>query len=35
MERQVFEDYSGAKGITLREILIKYRNKKLYNNYIP
>ena len=31
MERQVFEDYSGARGITLKEILIKYRDKKTVN----
>ena len=28
MERNVFEDYSGASGTTLREILIKYRDEK-------
>ena len=28
MERNVFEDYSGAAGTTLKEILIKYRNEK-------
>jgi len=28
MERNVFEDYSGASGTTLKEILIKYRNEK-------
>ena len=28
MERNVFEDYSGASGTTLREVLIKYRNEK-------
>ena len=24
MERGVFEDYSGARGTTLREVLVKY-----------
>ena len=28
MERGVFEDYSGARGTTLREILIRYRDEK-------
>ena len=28
MERNVFEDYSGASGTTLREVLIKYRDEK-------
>ena len=28
MERNVFEDYSGASGTTLKEILIKYRDEK-------
>jgi integrase len=28
MERNVFEDYSGARGTTLREVLIKYRDEK-------
>tara|TARA_B110000037_G_scaffold144727_1_gene163701 strand:- start:715 stop:948 length:234 start_codon:yes stop_codon:yes gene_type:complete len=28
MERGVFEDYSGARGINLKEILIKYRDEK-------
>jgi integrase len=28
MERQIFEDYSGARGITLKEILVKYRDEK-------
>jgi len=28
MERNVFEDYSGASGTSLREILIKYRDEK-------
>ena len=28
MERNVFEDYSGATGTTLKEILIKYRDEK-------
>ena len=32
MERNVFEDYSGASGTTLKEILIKYRDEnKLFN----
>ena len=28
MERGVFEDYSGARGTTLREILVRYRDEK-------
>ena len=28
MERGVFEDYSGARGTTLREILVKYRDER-------
>ena len=28
MERQIFEDYSGARGINLKEILTKYRDEK-------
>jgi len=28
MERNIFEDYSGASGTTLKEILIKYRDEK-------
>ena len=28
MERNVFEDYSGARGTTLREILIRYRDER-------
>jgi hypothetical protein len=28
MERNVFEDYSGARGTTLREILVKYRDER-------
>tara|TARA_B100000795_G_C22648738_1_gene379431 strand:- start:491 stop:754 length:264 start_codon:yes stop_codon:yes gene_type:complete len=28
MERGVFEDYSGARGTTLREILIRSRDEK-------
>ena len=28
MERQIFEDYSGARGTTLKDILIKYRDEK-------
>ena len=28
MERNVFEDYSGASGTTLKEVLIKYRDEK-------
>ena len=28
MERNEFEDYSGARGTTLREVLIKYRDEK-------
>ena len=28
MERGVFEDYSGARGTSLKEILIKYRDEK-------
>ena len=28
MERGVFEDYTGASGTTLKEILIKYRDEK-------
>ena len=28
MERNVFENYSGASGTTLKEILIKYRDEK-------
>ena len=31
MERNVFEDYSGATGTTLKEILIKYRDEKTVN----
>ena len=31
MERNVFEDYSGASGTTLKEILIKYRDEKTVN----
>ena len=32
MERQVFEDYSEARGITLKDILIKYKDKKVAIN---
>ena len=28
MERNVFEDYSGARGTTLREILVRYRDER-------
>ena len=28
MERGVFEDYSGARGTTLREILVRYRDER-------
>ena len=28
MERNVFEDYSGARGTSLREILVKYRDER-------
>jgi len=28
MEKNEFEDYSGARGTTLKEILIKYRDEK-------
>jgi len=28
MERDVFEDYSGARGTTLREILVRYRDER-------
>ena len=28
MERGVFENYAGARGTTLREILVKYRDEK-------
>ena len=28
MERGVFEDYSGARGTTLREVLIRYRDER-------
>ena len=28
MERNVFEDFSGARGTTLREILVKYRDER-------
>ena len=31
MERNVFEDYSGARGTSLREILVRYRDEKTVN----
>ena len=31
MERNVFEDYSGARGTSLREVLVRYRDEKTVN----
>ena len=31
MDRNVFEDYSGARGTSLREVLVRYRDEKTVN----